>query len=173
MRIHPPFGSCHNYSGWDGADRRSSSGSPSPQRSSAARPRLASRQSKTAGFRGKLSSRVITRELFASRLRGTPYAVQYLHMTSEFERFSRLVLDAIHEFREEVDERLGKIAYQLGEAGHRLTSIEKELLEIGKRLDILEEQSSSHGGFAKELDDLHTRLTAIERHLGLDERIAA
>lgn len=94
-------------------------------------------------------------------------------MTSDIERFSRLVLDAIHEFRNEFEYFGEDTSERLGRMEERLMSIERELTEIDHRLSKLEEDVADIRGYAKELDDLRTRLSAIERHLGLDERIAA
>lgn len=94
-------------------------------------------------------------------------------MTSDFERFSRLVLDAIQEFRNEFEDFGAETSERLGRMEERLTSIERELAEIDRRLSKLEEDVADIHGYAKELDELRTRLNAIEHHLGLDERIAA
>ncbi len=45
--------------------------------------------------------------------------------------------------------------------------IDKRLYDIERRLDILEEQSRSHGGFAKEIDALRAEIAAIKKHVGL------
>jgi len=55
----------------------------------------------------------------------------------------------------------------------RLSNIEAELRDIRGRLDLLEEQIGSIKGYAKEIDELRGRVHDIERHLGLNKRIAA
>lgn len=45
--------------------------------------------------------------------------------------------------------------------------IDKRLYDIERRLDVLEEQSRSHGGFAKEIDALRAEIAAIKKHVGL------
>lgn len=48
-----------------------------------------------------------------------------------------------------------------------------ELHDIRDRLDHLDESVGGMKGYAKEIDDLHARMAAIEKHLGLDRKIAA
>ncbi len=44
--------------------------------------------------------------------------------------------------------------------------VHAELKDIRKQLESLEEASTSHYGFSKEIDHVLHRVTAIERHLG-------
>ena len=55
----------------------------------------------------------------------------------------------------------------------RLTNIEGELRNINHRLDILEEQIGELKCFSKEIDELRDRVREIEKHLGLNKKIAA
>lgn len=55
----------------------------------------------------------------------------------------------------------------------RLTSIDHELRDVNCRLDHLEEQFSNIKGVTKEIDELRDRIGEIEKHLGLNKRIAA
>jgi hypothetical protein len=48
-----------------------------------------------------------------------------------------------------------------------------ELAGIHRRIERLEEQGASNAGFAKEIDLLLSRVTAIEKHLGIERKIAA
>jgi septation ring formation regulator EzrA len=55
----------------------------------------------------------------------------------------------------------------------RLTSIESELRLIRRDLDDLRERVENVIGFRKEIDHALERVAAIEKHLGIDKRIAA
>jgi septation ring formation regulator EzrA len=55
----------------------------------------------------------------------------------------------------------------------RLTSIESELRSIRRDLDDLQEEVENVSGFRKEIDHALERIAAIERHLGIDKKIAA
>jgi chromosome segregation ATPase len=55
----------------------------------------------------------------------------------------------------------------------RLTSIESELRSIQRDLDDLSEKVENVSGFQKEIDHALKRSGAIEKHLGIDKKIAA
>jgi chromosome segregation ATPase len=55
----------------------------------------------------------------------------------------------------------------------RLRDISAEIAVIHRRIERLEEQGASHAGFAKEIDHALERIAAIEKHLGIDKKIAA
>jgi septation ring formation regulator EzrA len=55
----------------------------------------------------------------------------------------------------------------------RLTSIESELRSIRRDLDELREKVENVSGFQKEIDHALERIGAIEKHLGIDKKIAA
>ena len=57
--------------------------------------------------------------------------------------------------------------------GGQLTSIEGELKSIRRDLDDLREKVENVSGFQKEIDHALERIAAIEKHLGLDKKIAA
>jgi predicted nucleic acid-binding Zn-ribbon protein len=57
--------------------------------------------------------------------------------------------------------------------GGQLTSVERELKSIRRDLDDLREKVENVSGFQKEIDHALERITAIEKHLGLDKKIAA
>jgi tetrahydromethanopterin S-methyltransferase subunit G len=104
-------------------------------------------------------------------------------MSDDLERLGRLMLDEfkrVHERFDGVDERingldgrLGRVEARLDTIGDRLSNIEAELKDIHRRLDALEEAAMNFSGFAKEIDHLLTRVTAIEKHLGLHKKLAA
>jgi hypothetical protein len=54
-----------------------------------------------------------------------------------------------------------------------LQPIRHELREINRRLDTLDEQYRNLNGVTKEIDELREQVRAIEKHLGLDKKIAA
>ena len=55
----------------------------------------------------------------------------------------------------------------------RLRDIAAEIAVIHRRVERLEELGASNAGFAKEIDHLLTRVAEIEKHLGIDKKIAA
>jgi predicted nucleic acid-binding Zn-ribbon protein len=57
--------------------------------------------------------------------------------------------------------------------GGQLTSVERELKSIRRDLDDLREKVENVSGFQKEIDHALERIAAIEKHLGLDKKIAA
>jgi archaellum component FlaC len=87
----------------------------------------------------------------------------------DFERLSRLMLD---EFKR-VNQRFDTVDEHLNGIGDRLTNIEAELKDIHARLDLLEQEARNFSGYAKEIDHLLTRVTAIEKHLGLHQHTKA
>jgi polyhydroxyalkanoate synthesis regulator phasin len=54
-----------------------------------------------------------------------------------------------------------------------LKPIHHELKEINRRLDVLDEEYKNLKGVTKEIDELRDHVRAIEKHLGLDKKIAA
>jgi septal ring factor EnvC (AmiA/AmiB activator) len=55
----------------------------------------------------------------------------------------------------------------------RLTSIESELGLIRRELDDLGEKFENVSGFRKEIDHALERIAAIEKHMGIEKKIAA
>jgi predicted nucleic acid-binding Zn-ribbon protein len=88
---------------------------------------------------------------------------------TDLERFSRIVLD---EFKR-VHDRFERVEMRLDSIDQRLTNIEHEITAIHRRLEALDEIIDSHSGYAKEIDHLLKRITAIEKHLGLQHKIKA
>lgn len=79
---------------------------------------------------------------------------------TDTERLSRVVLaefNRVHERFDQLDENLANLS--------------SEVTAIHRRLATLEETVGNISGFAKEIDHLLTRVTAIERHLGLTAHI--
>ena len=57
------------------------------------------------------------------------------------------------------------------EVGFR--SLRRELADINKRLDLIEQNYANLKGVTKEIDDVRRRVRDIEEHLGLNKKIAA
>lgn len=57
--------------------------------------------------------------------------------------------------------------------GDALLAVHAELLEIQRELDDLRERFENVAGFGKEIDHALERIAAIEKHLGLNNKIAA
>jgi hypothetical protein len=55
----------------------------------------------------------------------------------------------------------------------RLRDMAAEITVIHRRVERLEALGASNAGFAKEIDHLLTRVAEIEKHLGIDKKIAA
>ena len=55
----------------------------------------------------------------------------------------------------------------------QLTSVERELKSIRRDLDDLREKVENVTGFQKEIDHALERIAAIEKHLGINKKIAA
>jgi predicted RNase H-like nuclease (RuvC/YqgF family) len=74
--------------------------------------------------------------------------------------------DELGTFREEFNE------FRIETRGE-FRQLRHELANIHERLEALEAGLADVRGFAKEIDALRSRLSDIERHLGLNQRIAA
>ena len=55
----------------------------------------------------------------------------------------------------------------------RLRDMATEITVIHRRVERLEELGANNAGLAKEIDHLLTRVAEIEKHLGIDKKIAA
>jgi cell division septum initiation protein DivIVA len=92
---------------------------------------------------------------------------------TDLERFSRLVIDEIKEFRGEFEDFKDEVGARFDIVEARLSRITSELTQIVRQLDELDEQVGGLKGFAKEIDDIRARVKEIERHLGINKKIAA
>src|SRR5712671_2415783 len=54
-----------------------------------------------------------------------------------------------------------------------LKPIHHELKEINRRLDTLDEEYKNLKGVTKEIDEIREQVRAIEKHLGMNKKIAA
>jgi hypothetical protein len=52
-------------------------------------------------------------------------------------------------------------------------TLAEELRHIRAHLDSIDRSTGSHAGYAKEIDYAFERISAIEKHLGIDKKIAA
>jgi tetrahydromethanopterin S-methyltransferase subunit G len=95
---------------------------------------------------------------------------------TDFERFTRLMLDEfgrVHERFDKHDERFDRIDARLTNHDQRFDNIDRELHSIRTELDDLHEKVDNITGYRKEIDHALGRIAAIEQHLGLDRKISA
>jgi hypothetical protein len=79
----------------------------------------------------------------------------------------------IDHLREEMMEQFEHVDKQFHALDGRLRDMANEIAVIHRRVERLEELGTSNAGFAKEIDHLLARVTEIEKHLGIDKKIAA
>lgn len=65
------------------------------------------------------------------------------------------------------------IAELRAEMNEGFASIRAEIRDIRQQLTAIEAELKNHAGFAKEIDLLMDRVRAIEKHLGIQHKIAA
>jgi predicted nucleic acid-binding Zn-ribbon protein len=83
-------------------------------------------------------------------------------------------LDArIDDLKEEMIDQFEHVEKQFHATHNHLRDISSEIGLIHRRVERLEELGASNAGFAKEIDHLLTRVAEIEKHLGIDKKIAA
>jgi hypothetical protein len=59
------------------------------------------------------------------------------------------------------------------ESEANVRSVRTELGEINKRLDLIEQSYANLKGVTKEIDEIRTEVRAIQKHLGIERKIAA
>ena len=111
--------------------------------------------------------------------------VQLVHMAKEttlgeigklLERGFKAVADDIADLRKDMttkEDMRAIVREELEPVEARLTSIKSELRSIRGDLDDLREKVENVSGFQKEIDHALERIGAIEKHLGIDKKIAA
>ena len=52
-------------------------------------------------------------------------------------------------------------------------SLRSDLAEVNKRLDLIEQNYANLKGVTKEIDEIRAEVRAIQRHLGIERKIAA
>ena len=79
----------------------------------------------------------------------------------------------IDDLREEMIDQFTHVEEQFRTTHDHLRDMSAEIAVIHRRVERLEELGASNAGFAKEIDHLLTRVAEIEKHLGIDKKIAA
>jgi hypothetical protein len=79
----------------------------------------------------------------------------------------------IDDFRAEMIDQFEHVDKQLHTTHDRLREMSADIAVIHRQIERLEELGASNAGFAKEIDHLLTRVAEIEKHLGIDKKIAA
>lgn len=79
----------------------------------------------------------------------------------------KLIIEVRDELRDEVTRGFNSVNEQLQEARDERTKIMRDVSNLQRDITRLEERIEHFGGFAKEIDELRTRLTSIEKHLGM------
>jgi hypothetical protein len=79
----------------------------------------------------------------------------------------------IDDLKVEMIDQFEHVEKQFRTTHDRLRDIAAEIAVIHRRVERLEELGASNAGFAKEIDHLLTRVAEIEKHLGIDKKIAA
>lgn len=91
----------------------------------------------------------------------------------QFDTLARMVKDGFDEFRGEMQIFKAEVSEQFAQVHAELRSIRDELRSVDRRLTALEDAVKDMRGYAKEIDELRSRMMAIEEHLGIAQRIAA
>jgi hypothetical protein len=78
--------------------------------------------------------------------------------------------DDIAELRSELKDDIAALRNEMQEG---FASIRTELRDIRHRLEALEEVARNSAGLTKEIDHIMERVRAIEKHLGIQQKIAA
>jgi DNA repair ATPase RecN len=79
----------------------------------------------------------------------------------------------IDDLKTEMIDQFEHVDKQVRATQDRLSDIAAEIAVIHRRAERLEELGASNAGFAKEIDHLLARVAEIEKHLGIDKKIAA
>ena len=81
--------------------------------------------------------------------------------------------DDVADIKTEMMEQFEHVDKQFHALDGRLRDMANEIAVIHRRVERLEELGASNAGFAKEIDHLLMRVAEIEKHLGIDKKIAA
>jgi archaellum component FlaC len=81
--------------------------------------------------------------------------------------------EEVADIKTEMMEQFEHVEKQFHALDGRLRDMANEIAVIHRRVERLEELGTSNAGFAKEIDHLLARVTEIEKHLGIDKKIAA
>jgi hypothetical protein len=102
-----------------------------------------------------------------------PYDERFDRLEVLIERGFAALASDIADSRTEITGLKAEVAGHREETRTGFADIRGELKDIRLRLDALELAVQNVSGFAKEIDHLIERVSAIERHLGLGRSIAA
>ena len=91
----------------------------------------------------------------------------------QFEKLAQMIKGVHDDLSERMDSGFAQVQEQFAQVHEELTAIRMELREIRSRLDTLENKVDEHSGYAKEIDHILERVVAIERHLGIQSKVAA
>ena len=100
----------------------------------------------------------------------------FVELTATVERGFAAVADDIAKLDRRVarvEERVVRLDERLVGLDERVANIERELSGIRRDLDQLSDKVDNTTGYRKEIDHALERIARIERHLGLDKKIAA
>ena len=93
---------------------------------------------------------------------------------------SKDVLEAVTFIKEQVEQLPTKNDVRAimreevpGMIREELKTIHHELREINRRLDIIEEHYANLKGVTKEIDEIRAEVRGIQKHLGIERKIAA
>ena len=81
--------------------------------------------------------------------------------------------EEVADIKTEMMEQFEHVDKQFHALDGRLRDMANEIAVIHRRVERLEELGANNAGFAKEIDHLLTRVAEIEKHLGIDKKIAA
>lgn len=99
-------------------------------------------------------------------------AAQIQKIDTRMERGFAAIADDIGEMRAAMVTKVDYHAFRQ-ETADNFNGLRLELAAINKRLDTRDEQYQNLSGVTKEIDDLRARVKEIEKHLGLNKKIAA
>ena len=89
-------------------------------------------------------------------------------LAGRFDTFTELMMGEFHELREgqeRIEVRVGRLEGQMTDVLERVRSLQSDMADVFRRLDRLEEQGASNAGFAKEIDELRTRMNAMQKEI--------
>jgi predicted RNase H-like nuclease (RuvC/YqgF family) len=81
--------------------------------------------------------------------------------------------EEVADIKTEMMEQFEHVEKQFHALDGRLREMASEITVFHRRVERLEELGASNAGFAKEIDHLLARVGEIEKHLGIDKKIAA
>jgi hypothetical protein len=81
--------------------------------------------------------------------------------------------EEVADIKTEMMEQFEHVDKQFHALDGRLRDMADEIAVIHRCVERLEELGANNAGFAKEIDHLLTRVAEIEKHLGIDKKIAA